>query len=279
MGRCVCKCKKDPLALVHPVLLKFPKDPEMRDRWIKAIKAAINFVSVVETSQLSSAHFREEDLYRTSFGCLRAKENAVPSIFETSPSRKQTSRSPSPRKKKESDPPSPPQPEESRNDSLSMTNVITSLPEEDMEMDENELKILNSQVEVIEIEHMYTMKLKIPDVQSDKEIPPPSPPEIIMVKEKFEKNHPIKHKIPDIQSDKEIPPPSPPEIIMVKEKVEKNHPIQIKKIGKFHLPAQPIVLPDSVTLSPLTHTTLTDTWKPDVITDTDLMMEFDRMGM
>lgn len=63
------------------LFLRFPKDENQSAKWIKAIgrdqwKPSIH-------SLVCSKHFLEEMIHRTSLSCVRLREHAVPTIFET----------------------------------------------------------------------------------------------------------------------------------------------------------------------------------------------------
>jgi len=63
---------------------RFPKDPELRQKWINAVRRKDYVPS--STAVLCSAHFREEDLDRTSASkIVRVRDNAVPSLFSAFP--------------------------------------------------------------------------------------------------------------------------------------------------------------------------------------------------
>ncbi|KAG8259722.1 hypothetical protein J6590_008758 [Homalodisca vitripennis] len=68
----------------HPVLptAGFPSDETLRQKWIIAVKR--KDWEPTKFSKLCSAHFREEDIDRTSLSCVRIRQGAVPQIFSES---------------------------------------------------------------------------------------------------------------------------------------------------------------------------------------------------
>ncbi|CAN7988780.1 unnamed protein product [Ixodes hexagonus] len=65
---------------------RFPKKKELQDAWVAAMRRGGWRPN--NSSLLCSAHFREEDIDRTSLSCIRLRDNVVPSLF---PGRKRRS--------------------------------------------------------------------------------------------------------------------------------------------------------------------------------------------
>lgn len=63
---------------------RFPKDPQLRQQWIRAVHRK-NFVPSA-TAVLCTKHFQCEDIDRSSLSTVRIRENAVPAIFSALPS-------------------------------------------------------------------------------------------------------------------------------------------------------------------------------------------------
>ena len=60
-------------------LHRFPKDPELRQRWTDALRRQ-NFVPS-HSAVVCSAHFKPEDIDHTSLSCVRIREKVVPTVF------------------------------------------------------------------------------------------------------------------------------------------------------------------------------------------------------
>ncbi|PSN44655.1 hypothetical protein C0J52_15737 [Blattella germanica] len=69
--------KKKPGITFHA----FPKDPVLKDNWVKAIRR-VNWTPS-QYSKICSAHFAEADIDRTSLSCVRIRTGSVPSVFST----------------------------------------------------------------------------------------------------------------------------------------------------------------------------------------------------
>uniref|UniRef100_A0A8D8WLB5 THAP-type domain-containing protein n=1 Tax=Cacopsylla melanoneura TaxID=428564 RepID=A0A8D8WLB5_9HEMI len=296
LSRCVCRCKIDSSAQVNPVLLKFPENPEMQDKWLQAIKngSGWNFGGILETSRLCSAHFKEEDLYRNSLDCLKAKEYAVPSIFETFPlanntatrssSRSETVTSASLAKNEESSPSPPSSPEDS-NPSLAETEVKmnrkkqilrspppgkrggSSSPPNQREAEDSKdlLAMTNMSADLEEMTETTDDEMETTD----------SKMEVIESEHMYTKRLDSGDEKPCvIKSENISPPPSPPEIIKTGKKSKKKHTFQLRQ--RRILP-KPMILPDT---TPLSHimSSRTSSGEPDEVTGTVLMMEFDKDG-
>lgn len=63
--------------------LRFPKDPELRRKWVQAVKR--KDWEPTKYSYLCSNHFAEPDFDRTSLCYVRLRENVFPTIFTAIP--------------------------------------------------------------------------------------------------------------------------------------------------------------------------------------------------
>ena len=64
-------------------LSRFPKDQELRDQWVAAMRRE-NYTPS-KSAVLCSIHFLEQDLDRTSLCVVRVREGAIPKVFEAFP--------------------------------------------------------------------------------------------------------------------------------------------------------------------------------------------------
>ncbi|XP_039290476.1 THAP domain-containing protein 6-like [Nilaparvata lugens] len=65
----------------------FPKNEDLRRKWIIATKR--KDWEPTKYSKICSAHFREDDIDRTSLNSVRIREGAVPAIFPAFPEESQ----------------------------------------------------------------------------------------------------------------------------------------------------------------------------------------------